>query len=146
VVITKQSYFLNNSDIIIQNNGLAMGAPSSSITAEIFIQHTENSHLACLTQKHRIVNYFHYVDIPIDFWPKPHEHTGNLWWFQITVHSGTGSGRHSKLFRHIHPQNLHELENLHIQETYVYRHQHPLHSHSSHTTQTHGNRISYAID
>jgi hypothetical protein len=35
-VITKQNYFINNNDIITQNDGLAMGAPSSGIIAEIF--------------------------------------------------------------------------------------------------------------
>ena len=39
-----------------------MGAPSSSITAGMFLQHTENSHLAHLAQKHKIINYFRYVD------------------------------------------------------------------------------------
>ena len=36
--------------------------PSSGIIAEIFLQRTENSRLAHLAQKHRIVNYFRYVD------------------------------------------------------------------------------------
>jgi hypothetical protein len=45
-VITKQNYFINNNDIIIQKDGLAMGAPSSGITAEIFLQHAEKLHLA----------------------------------------------------------------------------------------------------
>jgi hypothetical protein len=57
-VITKQNYFSNNNDIVIQNDGLAMGAPSSSIVAEIILQHAENSHLAHITQKHNIINYF----------------------------------------------------------------------------------------
>jgi S-ribosylhomocysteine lyase LuxS involved in autoinducer biosynthesis len=61
-VITRQNYFISNDDIIIQNDGLAIGAPSSSIIAEIFLQHAENLHLACLTQKHSIINYFCYVD------------------------------------------------------------------------------------
>jgi hypothetical protein len=60
-VITKQNYFINN-DIIIRKDGLAMGAPSSSIIGEMFLQHRENSHLARLTQKHTIVNYSRYVD------------------------------------------------------------------------------------
>jgi len=30
-VITKQNYFTNNENIILQEDGLAMGAPSSSI-------------------------------------------------------------------------------------------------------------------
>jgi len=39
-----------------------MGAPSSGIIAEIFLQHTENTHLAHLTHRHRIINYFQHVD------------------------------------------------------------------------------------
>jgi hypothetical protein len=39
-----------------------MSASSSSIIAEMFLQHTENSHLAHLTQKHKIINYFWCVD------------------------------------------------------------------------------------
>ena len=46
----------------IQHDGLAMGAPSSSLIAEIFLQHTENIHLTHLAHKHSIVNYFRYVD------------------------------------------------------------------------------------
>jgi hypothetical protein len=34
-VITKQNYFTNNQDIVI--DGLAMGAPSSGIIAKIFL-------------------------------------------------------------------------------------------------------------
>jgi len=69
-VIIKQNYFTNNKSIVIQNGGLAMGAPSSSITAEIFLQDTEHSHLACLSKMHNIVNYFRYVDdILVIFYP-----------------------------------------------------------------------------
>jgi hypothetical protein len=47
-----------------------MGAPSSGIIAEIFLQHAENLHLAHLTQKHNIINYFRYVgDILLIFDP-----------------------------------------------------------------------------
>jgi len=61
-VITKQNYFTHNSDIISQYDGLAMGAPSSSLITELFLQHTENTHLARLSHKHKIINYFRYVD------------------------------------------------------------------------------------
>ena len=50
-VITKQNYFTNNNDIIIQHDGLAMGTPSSGLIAEIFLQHKEHLHLAHLTHK-----------------------------------------------------------------------------------------------
>ena len=60
--ITNHNYFTNNKNIIVQNDGLAMADPSSSIITEIFLQHTEHSHLACLTNKHSTVNYLSYVD------------------------------------------------------------------------------------
>ena len=61
-VITKQIYFSHNKNIIIQQHGLATGAPSSGLTAEIFLQHVEHLHLAHLTHKHHIINYCRYVD------------------------------------------------------------------------------------
>jgi hypothetical protein len=60
-VITKQNYFTHNK-IIIQRDSLAMGAPSSGIIAEIFLQHLEHKHLTHLTHKHHIINYSRYVD------------------------------------------------------------------------------------
>jgi hypothetical protein len=61
-IITKQNYFTHNQDIITQHDGLAMGAPSSGLIAEFFLQHIEDVHLAHLSHKHRIINYFRYVD------------------------------------------------------------------------------------
>jgi len=57
-IITRQNYFINNQDIVIQHDGLAMGAPSSGFIAEIFLQHTKHTHL---THKHSIIHYFHHV-------------------------------------------------------------------------------------
>jgi hypothetical protein len=39
-----------------------MGAPFPGIISEIFLQHVEHTHLPHLTQKHKLVNYFRYVD------------------------------------------------------------------------------------
>jgi hypothetical protein len=39
-----------------------MVAPSSGLIAEFFLQHTENTHLAALSHKHKIINYIIYVD------------------------------------------------------------------------------------
>jgi len=39
-----------------------MGAPSSGLIAEIFLQHKEHSKLTGLTHKHKIINYCRYVD------------------------------------------------------------------------------------
>jgi len=55
--ITKQNYFANNKKIMIQKEGLAMGAPTSGLVAEFFLQNLENTHLAHLTgkQNHQIL-------------------------------------------------------------------------------------------
>jgi hypothetical protein len=56
--------------IMIQKEGLAMGAPISGLIAEFFLQHLENTHLAHLTEKHKITGYFQYVgDIPLIYDP-----------------------------------------------------------------------------
>jgi hypothetical protein len=39
-----------------------MGAPSSGLIAEIFLQHIEHSQLTCLTHKHKIIDYNRYMD------------------------------------------------------------------------------------
>jgi len=54
--ITEQSYFTHKNQIVVQHDGLAMGAPSSGLIAEMFLQYIEHSHLTNLTLKHRIVN------------------------------------------------------------------------------------------
>ena len=61
-VITKQNYFTHGNRIITQTDGLAMGAPSSGIISEIFLQHFEHSNLPILAHKHKLLNYFRYVD------------------------------------------------------------------------------------
>jgi hypothetical protein len=61
-IITRQNYFTHNQDIITQQDGLTMGAPSPGLIAEFFLQHTKNIHLARLSQNHKIINYFRYVD------------------------------------------------------------------------------------
>jgi len=61
-VITGQNYFTHNRDIIFQYDGLAMGAPSSGLIAEIIIRHIEHTYLPHVARKHKIVNYCRYVD------------------------------------------------------------------------------------
>jgi len=46
----------------MQYDGLAMGAPSSGLIAEIFLQHIEHTHIPHLAHKHKIINYCRYVD------------------------------------------------------------------------------------
>ena len=45
-----------------QNDGLAMGAPTSSIFSEINLQSLENQEIHQLLNKHNIKGYFRYVD------------------------------------------------------------------------------------
>src|SRR5215469_4445946 len=61
-VITRQNYFNDNEKILIQKNGLAMGAPTSGLIAEFFLQNLEHTHLTPLSSKHKITKYFCYVD------------------------------------------------------------------------------------
>ena len=61
-VITRQNYFTHNKDVITQHDGLAVGAPSSGLIAEMFLQHTEHKHLPHIKHKHKIINYCRYVD------------------------------------------------------------------------------------
>jgi len=61
-IITKQNYFTNNGKILIQQDGLAMGAPTTGIIAEFFLQNLENTHITQLSNKHKIIRYFRYVD------------------------------------------------------------------------------------
>jgi hypothetical protein len=39
-----------------------MGAPTSGIIAEFFLQHLEDAHITHLSDKHKIAAYFRYVD------------------------------------------------------------------------------------
>jgi hypothetical protein len=45
-----------------QNEGLAMGVPTSAILAEIFIQYIEHNHIINILQRHHIIDYYRYVD------------------------------------------------------------------------------------
>jgi hypothetical protein len=45
-----------------QNDGLTMGAPTSAILAEIFLQYFEHKHVINILKKHHIIDYNRYVD------------------------------------------------------------------------------------
>jgi hypothetical protein len=61
-IIIGQNYFANNKDTVNQYDGLAMGTQSSGLIAEMFLQNIEHLHLTYLTHKHKIINYWTYVD------------------------------------------------------------------------------------
>jgi hypothetical protein len=66
-LITQHNYFIHNNTTYIQQEGLAMGAPSSALISEIFLQYIEFTYLKSIVSKHHITGYFWYVDILITF-------------------------------------------------------------------------------
>jgi len=46
----------------IQEDGLAMGAPTSSFFSEIHLQYLENTNTFHILMKHHIIRYFWYTD------------------------------------------------------------------------------------
>ena len=52
--ITKQNYFTNKNNIIIQNDR-SMGVPSCGILSDTFLQNTQPSHITQLTKQHMII-------------------------------------------------------------------------------------------
>jgi len=61
-ILLEQNYFHFHDTIYIQNEGLAMGAPISSIFSEIYLQYIENIKFYDFLIKHQIEGYFRYVD------------------------------------------------------------------------------------
>ena len=61
-VIIEQNYFQFMGKTYTQHDGLAMGAPTSSILSEFFLQHLENSKIYDILLNYNIVGYFQYVD------------------------------------------------------------------------------------
>lgn len=56
-ILTKQNYFQ-----YIQEDGLAMGTPTSSVFLEIYLQYFENTKIFDILVKHHIIGYFQYVE------------------------------------------------------------------------------------
>jgi hypothetical protein len=85
-IITGQNYFIHNHKIITQRDGLTMGAPSSGLIAECFLQHTENTHLAPLSHKHKIINYIRYVDNVLVIYDFTHTDIHNILTYFNVIH------------------------------------------------------------
>jgi hypothetical protein len=60
--LLKQNYFSFQDSIYRQTEGLAMGASTSAIFSEIYLQYMEHTTLAEILIKHNIQGYFRYVD------------------------------------------------------------------------------------
>jgi hypothetical protein len=139
----------NNNDIIIQHDGLAMGAPSSGLIAEIFLQHMEHLHLTHLTHRHRIINYWRYVDDILLAFDPNHINIQAIVYDFSTIHPKllfTAETERDNTLNYldypspptqntpyrlycllISSQSPHGRENFHIQKTHLYRHPYPIH-------------------
>jgi len=84
--ITHQNYFSNNEKIFIQQDGLAMGTPSSGFIAEFFLQNLEDTHLTHLRNKHNITAYFRYVDDMLIIYDSRHTDINNIQEYFNTLH------------------------------------------------------------
>jgi hypothetical protein len=60
-IIIKQNYFQLKNTLYIQEEGLAMGTPTSSAFSEIYLKHFENTKISDIFLKYNIVGYFCYV-------------------------------------------------------------------------------------
>jgi hypothetical protein len=61
-LILEQNYFQFKNQLYKQNDRLAMGAPTSAILAETFIQYLEHTIIYQILRKHQIIDYYRYVD------------------------------------------------------------------------------------
>jgi hypothetical protein len=61
-IILQQNYFQFDNQYYKQNIGLVMGAPTSALIAETFLQNLEHSHIYSILTKYKIIGYFRYVD------------------------------------------------------------------------------------
>jgi hypothetical protein len=60
--IIEQNYFMFQDQCYVKHRGLAMGAPSSALLSEIFLQHLEITEVYNILMQYRILGYFWYVD------------------------------------------------------------------------------------
>jgi hypothetical protein len=61
-LIVEQNCFTHEDKTYRQNEGLAMGSPSSAIPSEIFLQFLESNHYSNILQNNKVIDYFRYVD------------------------------------------------------------------------------------
>jgi hypothetical protein len=60
--VLQQNYLTFNNNTYSQHIGLAMGAPSSGILSEIYLQSLEHTTIYDILTQHNVAGYFRYVD------------------------------------------------------------------------------------
>jgi len=61
-LVVTQNYYKFQNKTYIQKSGLAMGAPSSSILSEIYLQFMENTKIFEILRNSKIEGYYKYVE------------------------------------------------------------------------------------
>jgi len=61
-LVVTQNYYKFQNKTYIQKSGLAMGAPSSSILSEIYLQFMENTKIFEILRNSKIGGYYRYID------------------------------------------------------------------------------------
>ena len=119
-------YFFNKNNVTTQNDGLAMGAPSSGILSEIFLQHIENLHITHLTQKHEIIKYFRHVDDMLLIFDSNHTNIQDILTDLNTIHPNvhfTAETEHNNKIKYLDISIHKTAHNISLAN---YRHYHPL--------------------
>jgi len=137
--ITNQNYFAHNGTIQIQKEGLAMGAPSSGLISEQFLQQIEHIHLAHLSTKHKIIEYFRYVDDILLIFYSNHTDIQAILTDFNAIHPSLKFMAETETDNTINylDVTIHrtpKLENGHIQEAYFHRHVRTIHVKPTHPT------------
>jgi len=60
--VLEQNYFVFQNTSYSQTSGLAMGAPSSAVLLEMFLQYLEHTKIIDILIQHNIIGYFRFVD------------------------------------------------------------------------------------
>jgi hypothetical protein len=98
-VVLTQNYFTFLSPAYLQNSGLAMGAPNSSIFSEIYLQYLEGTQLLDILIRHQIIGYFRYVDDILIIY---NASTINIQ--TVFFHHVNGERKQHQFLRHFHLQ------------------------------------------
>jgi hypothetical protein len=135
---------------VVQNDGLAMGATSSDLIAEIFLHHIEHSQLTRLTQKHKITNYCRYVDVILLIIDSNHSNIQNILDDFNSLHpklqfTAETEKDHTLNFLDVSTQNPDNLRTAIFRKPMVTDTSIPLPSTISHTTSTQQSN-SYTTD
>ena len=80
-VVIDQNYFQFMDQTYVQHNGLAMGAPTSSILSEVYLQHLENSKIYDILLNFNVMGYFRYVDDLLVIYNERKTDIEDLLWF-----------------------------------------------------------------